>query len=78
MSIVHVDGKGVAATPIICRRPISERGMRPRGVVVVGPGADEPTGLVEIDKQAFVEKLVAHPTVEGFDEAVLHGLPGVM
>jgi hypothetical protein len=32
--------------------------------------------LVEIEKQAFVEKLVAHPAVEGFDIAVLHRFAG--
>ena len=46
--------------------------MRPRGVVVSDPGADEPTGLIEIDEQSLIEKLVAHPAVEGLDAAVLH------
>ena len=30
------------------------------------------TGLIEIDEQALIEKLVAHPAVEGLDVAVLH------
>jgi len=44
----------------------------PRGVVVGHPGADELAGLIEIDEQALIEELVAHPTAEGLDIAVLH------
>jgi hypothetical protein len=43
----------------------------PRGVVVGGPGADELAGLVEIEEQALVEKLVAHSAIEGLNVAVL-------
>ena len=50
--------------------------MRPRGVVVGDPGSDDLASLIEIEKQALVEKLVAHATVEGFDVAVLHRLAG--
>src|SRR6185312_11254157 len=57
-----------------CRRPITERGMRPGGVVVSDPGSDGMPSLIEIEKQAFIEKLVAHPAIEGFDVAVLHRL----
>ena len=46
--------------------------MRPCGVVIDGPVADELAGLIEIDEQALVEKFVAHAAVEGFDIAVLH------
>ena len=46
------------------RRPVAERGMRPPGVVVGDPGGDDLPSLVEIEKQALVEKLVAHPAVE--------------
>jgi hypothetical protein len=46
--------------------------MRPRGVVVGDPGADEPACLLEIDEQALVEKLVAHAAIERLDVAVLH------
>ena len=41
--------------------------MWPRGVVVGDPGADELAGVIEIDEQAFIEKLVAHPAIEGFE-----------
>ena len=45
--------------------------MRPHGIVVGGPCVDELAGLTKIDEQAFVQKLIAHPAVEGFDVAVL-------
>ena len=48
--------------------------MRPRGVVVGGPGANELPSVIQIDEEALVEKLVAHPAVEGFGVAVLHRL----
>ena len=50
--------------------------MRPRGVVVGDPVADEPAGLIEINEQTLVEKFVSHPAVERFDIAVLHRLAG--
>ncbi len=50
--------------------------MRPLGVVVGDPAADELAGLVEIKKDCLVEELVAHPAVEAFDEAVLHRFAG--
>ena len=54
--------------------------MRPRGVVVGEPVADEPAGLIEIDEQTLVEKCVRYlhaavlglPVVQrGFRDAVL-------
>jgi hypothetical protein len=50
--------------------------MRPPGVVVCDPSGNDLPGLVEIEKQALVEQLVAHVSVEGFDVAVLHRLAG--
>jgi len=50
--------------------------MRPLGVVVSDPDADDLAGLVEIKEDCLVEELVAHPTVEGFDVAVLHRFAG--
>ena len=50
--------------------------MRPRGVVVDEPGTDEMAGPIEIDEQTLIEKLVAHPTVEGFDVAILRRFAG--
>ena len=32
--------------------------------------------MVEIEEERLVEKLVAHPAIEAFDEAVLHWLAG--
>ena len=46
------------------------------GVVVDPPVLDDHPGLVEVGEQVFVEALVAQPTVEALDEAVLHGLAG--
>ena len=40
------------------RRFVAERGMRPRCVVVGDPHADELASLIEIEKQALIEKLV--------------------
>jgi hypothetical protein len=50
--------------------------MRPSGVVVGNPSGDDFPSLVEIEKQALVEKFVAHPAVESFDVAVLHRFAG--
>ena len=50
--------------------------MRPRGVVVVSPSSDDLASLIEIDGEAFVEKLVTPSTVEGFNITVLHGPTG--
>src|SRR5260370_6389122 len=57
-------------------RPVTERGMRPRRVVVSYPSSDDLASLVEIEEQALVEKFVAHAAVEGFDVAMLHRLAG--
>jgi hypothetical protein len=35
---------------------------------------DGASGIVEAEEQAFVQKLVTHSAIEGFDVAVLHGL----
>lgn len=46
--------------------------MRPGSVVIGDPGIDELASLVEIVEQALIEKLVAHPAVEGLNVAVLY------
>src|SRR5260370_27389669 len=56
-------------------RPVTERGMRPRRVVVSDPSSDDLASLLEIEEQALVEKFVAHAAVEGLDVAILHRLP---
>ncbi len=44
-------------------------------VIVVGaPCGDHAAGMAQRREQVFVEALLAHPAVEAFDEAVLHGL----
>lgn len=46
------------------------------GVVGVGPARHGLAGMVDAEEQGLVEKLVAHPTVERFAVAVLHGFAG--
>ena len=48
--------------------------MRRLGVVVRDPCADGPPCMIEPEEQAFVQKFVAHPAVEGLDGAILHRL----
>ena len=55
---------------------VAKRRVRPCGVVVGDPRADELAGVIEVEEQALVEELVAHPTVEALDEAVLRRLAG--
>jgi hypothetical protein len=45
--------------------------MRTLGIVVGDPIRNLRAGMIEAEEQAFVEKLVAHPAVEAFTEAVL-------
>jgi hypothetical protein len=56
------------------RRQVTERRMRALAVVVGGPSRNLGPGVIEVEEQGFVEKLVAHPAVEAFTEAVLHRL----
>ena len=70
--LANVTPSGAVSISVSRRCFVAERGVRPRGVVVCNPGIDELASLVEIDEQALVEKLVAHPAVEGFDVAILH------
>lgn len=48
--------------------------MQARGVEVRDPCRDLGAGVIEIEVQRLVEKLIAHATAEAFDEAVLHRL----
>ena len=50
--------------------------MGPFGVVVVDPSRDQIAGMGEVAEQRLIQELVPHPTVEAFDETVLHGLAG--
>ena len=50
--------------------------MRPDLVVVVSPGFDLGSGVVETDEPVVVQALVAKLAAEALDVAVLDGLPG--
>jgi len=50
--------------------------MRPGGVVVGHPGGNRGAGLGKAGEHSLVQQFVAHPAVEAFDVAVLHGLAG--
>lgn len=43
-------------------------------VIIVRPYGDGAAGMIETEEQAFVQQLVAHPSVEGLDIPVLHRL----
>lgn len=49
--------------------------MWPEMVIVVSPFSNGAAGMIEAEEEALVEQLVAHPTVETLDIAVLHRLP---
>src|ERR1700724_3984596 len=57
---------------ISCRGEIAKRRVRTLPVVVAGPVRDLCPGMIEAEEQAFVEKLISHPTFETLAEAVLH------
>src|SRR5262245_43912506 len=61
---------------IVCRCPVMERRMWALGVVISHPRGDSPPRMIEPEEQALIEKLIAHPPVEGFDVAVLRWLAG--
>lgn len=48
------------------------------GIVVYSPGRDHDRGMSRVAEHGLVEQLVAHPTVETFDEPFCIGLPGAM
>jgi hypothetical protein len=52
--------------------------MRPDSVVVSSPTLDDDLGLVQRVEDFAIEKLVAQARIEALDEAVSHGLPGLM
>lgn len=45
------------------RGPVVQRGVKSRGVVVVSPFSDGTAGMVEAEKQAFIQEFIAHPAV---------------
>ena len=48
--------------------------MRPVVIVVCAPCRNHAAGMAQRREQVFVETFLAHPTVEAFHQAVLHGL----
>lgn len=60
---------------VSARRLAGERRVRTRRVVAGDPGIDRPAGMHKIGEEHLIEQFVPHPAVEGFDVAVLHGLP---
>ena len=58
------------------RCEITKGRVWPLLVVIGDPTRDPGAGVVETKEQAFVEKLVAHSTIEALAEPVLHRLAG--
>ena len=50
--------------------------MRPPGVVVGDPCADQMPGMGEIPEQVFVQAFIPEPPIEGLAECVLRWLAG--
>lgn len=46
--------------------------MRPVVIVVGAPCRNHATGMAQRREQVFVEAFLAHPSVEAFDQTVLH------
>ena len=59
-------------------RNVLQARVRSVAIVIVLPSSDLLPGLAQGRKERLVQELVAEPTVEAFDEAVLQGLPGAM
>lgn len=50
--------------------------MRPVVIVVVAPCRNRMAGVVQRREQVFVQAFLAHPSIETFHQAVLHGFAG--
>src|SRR5690606_38353796 len=59
---------------VVGRGLVIQGRMRALGVVVCGPGGNHGPRMVQVAEHGLVEQLIAHPTVEAFDETVLHRL----
>src|SRR3546814_7573958 len=57
-------------------RGVSNGRVWPRLVVIFGPGRDHCAGMIEVEEQRLVQKLITHPAIEALDIAVLHRLAG--
>jgi hypothetical protein len=59
-----------------CRGDVAQRRMRALIIAVADRGSHLCAGVVDVEEQRLIEKLVAHAAVEALDEAVLHPLAG--
>jgi hypothetical protein len=60
-----------------CRRPISERSVRPERVVLMSPALDQDLGLEQRIEELAIEKFGAEFPVERFDIAILPRASGL-
>ena len=58
-------------------RLISQRTMRPLRVVVLAPSRDLALGVRQVREPMRVQTFLAEPSVETFDESILHGFAGL-
>ena len=45
-------------------------------IVIIDPGVELRSGVIELEGRALIEQLVAHPIVESVAKAFLHRLSG--
>ena len=45
-------------------------------IVIIDPGVELRSGVIELEEQALIEQLVAHPIVGSVAKAFLHWLSG--
>ena len=57
---------------------ISKGRVWPRLVVILGPGRDHIAGMIEVEEQRLVQKLITHPAIEALDMPFCIGLPGAI
>lgn len=53
------------------RGSVTERRVRPPGIVIIDPDGDLFTGMSHTGEQRLIQQFVAHPAVEALDEGVL-------
>ena len=78
------EGDGPFQRRLLARAPgklagrlISQRTMRPLRVVVLAPGRDLALGVRQVREPMRVQTFLAEPSVETFDESILHGFAGL-
>ena len=45
-------------------------------IVIIDPGVELRSGMIELEEQALIEQLVAHPIVGSVAKAILYRLAG--